>query len=137
MGQPISDFQDLDTPERIGELVPQFYERVAVDGLLGPIFVDVAGVDWEEHLPKLIAFWCQMILGIRGFQGSPAAKHVATSLRHPFTLAHFDRWIELFHDTIDRSWKGPKADEIKERSVQIARYQAQLVGAGEWHPKHA
>ncbi len=125
---------DLDTAEAIGQLVPRFYARVAEDDLLGPIFVDVAQVDWETHLPKLTAFWCQMVLGIPGFRGSPAAKHVETARKHPFTTAHFDRWIGLFHDTIDRTWRGPKSDEIKARSVQIARYQAQLVGAGDWQP---
>lgn len=123
---------DLDRPEAIAQLVPTFYDRVQRDDLLGPIFTEVAQVDWDEHLPKLTAFWCQMVLGIPGFRGSPAAKHVQTARKHPFTLEHFDRWIALFHDTIDRAWHGPKAEEIKNRSVMIARYQAQLVGAGDW-----
>ena len=126
--------QDLDTPERIAELVPRFYKRVEHDEHLRPIFVDVAQVDWEAHMPKLIAFWCQMVLGIPGFHGNPAGKHVQFSKLHAFEKHHFDRWIGLFHDTIDRSWRGPKAEEIKARSTQIARYQAQLVGAGEWNP---
>jgi len=125
---------DLDQQRELKILIPRFYARVAKDDLLAPIFVDLAQVDWDEHLPKLIAFWSQMVLGIPGFHGSPAGKHVHFSKLLPFTKAHFDRWIGLFHDTIDRGWKGPKAEEIKERAVLIAGYQAQLVGAGQWTP---
>ena len=125
---------DLDSPEEFARLVPRFYGRVRGDDLLGPIFDGVAQVDWDEHLPKLVAFWCQLILGIPGFHGSPAVKHVQTSAKEPFLGKHFDRWIGLFHDTIDGGWAGAKALEVKQRSAQIAYYQAQLVGAKDWRP---
>jgi hypothetical protein len=44
--------RDLDTPEEIAEMVRRFYSDVAQDDLLGPIFNDVARVDWSEHLPE-------------------------------------------------------------------------------------
>ena len=42
---------DLDTPEEIAELVRRFYADVTQDDLLGPMFNEVARVDWSEHLP--------------------------------------------------------------------------------------
>ena len=48
--------RDLDSPEEITEMVRRFYADVAQDELLGPLFNDVARVDWSEHLPKLTAF---------------------------------------------------------------------------------
>jgi hemoglobin len=123
---------DLDNRGEIARLVETFYKKVDKDDLLSPIFNDLAKVDWPEHLPKLTAFWCQLALGQSGFQGNPAAKHVRFSAQQPFTVAHFDRWISLFHTTIDAEWSGPFADSIKDRSVTIAKIQAQLVGARGW-----
>lgn len=123
---------DLDNAGEIARLVEFFYAKVNKDSLLSPIFNDLAGVDWPEHLPKLTAFWCQMILGQSGFKGNPAAKHVHFSALKPFTTDHFDRWIALFHGTIDAGWAGPYASSIKTRATTIAQIQAQLVGARGW-----
>lgn len=40
--------------------------RRVVDGddLLGPVFNEVAQVNWPEHLAKLTAFWCRALFGI-------------------------------------------------------------------------
>lgn len=54
---------DLDSVEEIAEMVRRFYADVAMDDLLGPVFEEVAQVDWAEHLPKLTAFWARALLG--------------------------------------------------------------------------
>ncbi len=125
---------DLDNREEIRQLVDTFYRKVDKDNLLGPIFNDLAKVDWEEHTPKLTAFWCQLALGQSCFQGNPAGKHIRFSALEQFTAQHFDRWLSLFHGTIDGSWDGPYATAIKDRAVTIAGIQANLVGARGWQP---
>lgn len=40
------------------------YQDVARDDLLGPMFDDVAAVDWAEGLPKLTQFSRRVLLGI-------------------------------------------------------------------------
>ncbi len=87
---------DLDTPEEIAELVRRFYADVAQDDLLGPMFNDVAQVDWSEHLPKLTAFWCRALLGMPGYQGNPFRAHLLIHAQSEFTAAHFERWLNLF-----------------------------------------
>lgn len=122
---------DLDCPEQIAELMEVFYARVRNDDLLSPVFLIQASVDWGEHLPKLAAFWCQMELGIPGFHGLPTQKHSALSREEPFRAEQFERWVTLFHDTIDEDWQGPHADSIKARAVQIARMQSRAVERAE------
>ena len=56
-----------------GEMVRRFYAEVTADDLLGPMFNDVAQVDWSEHLPKLTAFWCRALLGHGVSVGSGAS----------------------------------------------------------------
>ena len=123
--------RDLDSVEELGELVLRFYARVRVDDLLGPVFVDQARVDWDEHHAKLTAFWAQLELGIPGFHGRPTAKHGALSQDIPFRREQFARCEELFHGTVDSHWSGRHATSIKERAVDIARAQSRIVTAAE------
>jgi hemoglobin len=116
--------RDLDTPEEIAEMVRRFYQDVAQDDLLGPIFNDVARVDWVEHLPKLTSFWCRALLGMEGYVGNPFRSHALVNQREPLTAAHFERWLQLFHDTVELSWQGERA----ERALSIARNVARVHG---------
>jgi hemoglobin len=122
--------RDLDTPEEVAEMVRRFYADVAQDGLLGPVFEDVAGVDWSEHLPTITAFWSRMLLGRPGYDGNPLAAHRRIHAREPFTAEHFVRWLELFHETLDGGWAGPHVDQAKRLAARVARvHSQQLDGA--------
>ncbi len=111
-------------------MVRRFYQDVAQDDLLGPVFIDVAEVDWGEHLPKLTAFWNRVLLGIPGFAGNPMRAHLEVHERSPFTPAHFDRWLTLFHDTVGGGWRGPMADRAMALARNVARvHSTQLTGA--------
>ncbi len=120
---------DLDTPEQIAEMVRRFYADVAQDDLLGPMFNDVARVDWSEHLPKLTAFWCRALLGLPGYVGNPFRAHALVHGRRRFTAAHFERWLELFHETLDLGWVGPCTARAHELADNVARvHSEQLIG---------
>lgn len=119
---------DLDTPEAVAEMVRRFYGAVAQDGLLGPVFEDVAGVDWGEHLPLLTSFWCRMLLGRPGYDGNPLAAHRRVHAVAPFTAAHFVRWLELFHETLDEGWAGPHVQQAKRLAARVARVHGQQLG---------
>jgi hemoglobin len=122
--------RDLDDPVQIAEMVRRFYADVAQDDLLGPVFHDVAHVDWSEHLPKLTAFWCRALLGIEGYAGHPFRAHALVHAQAPFTPAHFARWLSLFHDTVELGWTGPKADRALALAEEVARvHRRQLTGA--------
>jgi hemoglobin len=121
--------RDLDTPDEIEEMVRRFYADVAQDDLLGPMFNDIARVDWAEHLPKLTAFWCRALLDQPGYTGNPFRAHALVHGRRSFTAAHFERWLELFHETIELGWTGPRAERAGELADNVARVHShQLVG---------
>ena len=82
-------YPDLDTVEEISDMVHRFYRDVNADDLLGPVFNDIAHVDWTTHLPKLTAFWARALLGIDGYRGNPFARHADTLpvVCKPLTLA--------------------------------------------------
>ncbi len=120
---------DLDSPEKVAEMVRRFYQDVAQDDLLGPMFNDVAQVDWSEHLPKLTGFWCRALFGIEGYVGNPFRAHALVHAQRAFTTAHFERWLELFTDTVELGWEGPVAEQALALANNVARvHHARLVG---------
>jgi hemoglobin len=121
--------RDLDDPAEIAELVRRFYADVAQDDLLGPMFNDVARVDWSEHLPKLTAFWCRALLSMPGYEGNPYRSHQLIHARRPFTRAHFERWLDLFSETIDLGWTGPNVEQAKDLARRVAMvHSKQIIG---------
>ncbi len=121
--------RDLDSYAEIAEMVRRFYADVAQDDLLGPMFNEVARVDWSEHLPKLTAFWCRALLGEPGYQGNPFRAHALVHAQRAFTAAHFERWLSLFYDTVVLGWTGPNARQACELADNVARVHShQLLG---------
>lgn len=105
--------KEITEREDIVLMVNNFYEKVKKDDLLGPVF---AHVDWPNHLPVMYKFWSSMLLGEQSYQGNPFQKHVGL----PISAAHFERWLELFHQTIDENFTGDSAIEAKDRARSIA-----------------
>jgi len=107
------DITDIDD---ICLLVDAFYESIRSNGLLGPIFNSVIGDRWPQHLEKMYRFWETVLLDRHTYYGAPFAPHA----RLPVAQQHFDTWLKLWHQTIDRFFKGPVADEAKWRGDKMA-----------------
>lgn len=101
-------------------LVNTFYDHVREDAILGPIFNDIAKVDWDEHLPKMYDFWESVLFGTAAFKGAPIPVHRDLARQVPLTDREFERWLTLFHQSVDTLFVGPLATEAKIRAVRIA-----------------
>ncbi len=119
---------DVDTPERLGEFLRDFYQDVAQDDLLGPMFNEIAQVDWADHIPKITGFWSRFLFGIRGYTGNPMAAHFRIHDQSPFTTDHFVRWLELFHDALDAGWQGENVARMKTLALNVARVHSKQLG---------
>lgn len=119
---------DLDTPEQITDMVRRFYTSVNTDDIVGPVFNDVAQVDWDRHIPKLTAFWARALLGIAGYQGNPFARHAHIHETSPLTPAHFERWLALFEANLDQRWAGPNTERARALVHNVARVHAAQLG---------
>jgi hemoglobin len=97
-----------------------FYDRLRDDPLLGPIFDDVAHVDWATHLPRMYDFWESVLFGQATFKGAPLVVHRALAGLTPLTTAAFARWVALFQMTVDDLFTGPMANHAKNRAARIA-----------------
>ncbi len=60
------ELPDLDCRENIDAMVHGFYQRLLNDPLMAPVFLDVAGIDLNAHLPVICEYWYKMLLGEGG-----------------------------------------------------------------------
>lgn len=126
---------DIESEADVAQLVNRFYERVRQDKDLGPIFTDVARVDWEHHIPRLVGFWSTVLLGAEQYRGNPVRPHLELAEQTALQSAHFARWLALFSETVDELFAGDRADLAKMRAQSIATVlQSKLYVAGRLDP---
>ena len=108
--------QDIESEEDIKTLVHTFYTYVQKDERLGYIFNDFAKTDWDNHLPKMVDFWSNILFRTGRYKGRPFRQHLPL----PLKLNDFERWVALFFNTVDLLFKGPRADQAKQMAYNIA-----------------
>lgn len=112
--------RDLDGRGAIHDLVIHFYREIALDDLLGPVFGEVAEVDWADHIPRLIDYWCRVLLGRPGYDGRILGAHQRVNEIQAFEPDMFERWYRLFVASVDSSWAGPHAEAAKDHALRMS-----------------
>ena len=97
------------TDADLQRLVDTFYARVRQDDRIGPVF-NAAVDDWPEHLERLGAFWSSVMRTTGRYKGSPLAAHMPHA--QAIEPRMFDRWLELFRETVRQRFAGERADHI-------------------------
>ena len=111
---------DLVDRVAVHDLVVEFYREVVFDDLLGPVFGEIAEVDWAIHIPHLIDYWCRVLLGEPGYSGAILDAHARIHEMEPLRPEHFDRWLVIWQNAISRRWSGPQADRALNHATRIA-----------------
>ena len=125
---------DLSTPTQIHHLVTAFYREIVFDELLEPIFGEVAEVDWADHIPKLIDYWCWILLGTDGYPGAVTRTHRHLHGLQAIESAQCDRWFALWIACVDDRWAGPHADHAKRHAHTLMAGMAKHIFGYEWKP---
>ena len=111
---------DINTRADIILLVDSFYQRVQLNDKIGPIFTEIAKVNWTHHLPKMYDFWESILFGKAIYKGNPMLTHFAINDKAPLQTTEFDTWKNLFYQTVDDLFTGPNAETIKQKAQSIA-----------------
>jgi hemoglobin len=125
---------DLTTPSEIHDLVTAFYREIVFDELLEPIFSDAAEIDWVEHIPKLIDYWCWILLGTAGYPGAVTRTHRHLHEVIAIQPAHCDRWFALWVRSVDERWAGPGAEHAKAHARTLMTGMAKHIFGFAWTP---
>lgn len=99
----------------IRQVVDRFYDRVRADELIGPVFQERIS-DWQPHLEQMYRFWSSVALATGAYNGTPMPKHMSL----PVDAAHFDRWLELFEQTVCDECSPEGAQHFLSRARNIA-----------------
>ncbi|MEO1628062.1 MAG: group III truncated hemoglobin [Bacteroidota bacterium] len=112
--------RDIQDREDIAQLLASFYEKMLKDELMKPIFIDLANIDLNKHLPILCDFWENVLFQSGNYQRNAMKFHLEIHLQHPLEEKHFGRWLSHFEETLQESFEGPKARQALERAHSIA-----------------
>ena len=114
----------LESREDIELLVNSFYNKVVKDETIGFFFKDVIKVDWDKHLPKMYSFWESILFGKMSYKGNPMAVHFPINQMEAMEKKHFEKWLELWKQTIEENFTGQNASMAIAKSENIANLMA-------------
>ncbi|RKT55259.1 group III truncated hemoglobin [Saccharothrix australiensis] len=123
--------RDLADRADVLAVVTGFYRRAFEDGLLGPVFRDVARLDLAAHLPVMADFWETVLFRAGTYRRNLLRVHVGLHERAPLTAEHFARWLALWVATVDELFAGAAADLAKEQAERIARSMVRRLDRGD------
>ncbi len=118
---------DISNKDNIKTVVDAFYQKVKTDKVIGFFFSEVVTVDWEKHLPKMCAFWENILFFTGEYEGNPIATHRQINQQYVTKPEHFQRWMQLFDATIDELFAGSNANKMKKHSKAIASVMMQKI----------
>lgn len=111
---------DIQNQDDLYLVVDEFYKKLLFDKSIRYIFTDVVKIKIEEHLPILVTFWSQAILGTGGYIKNLTQIHLDIDKKEPLTKELFDIWLAHFYTTVDENFVGEKSEKIKTQALSIA-----------------
>lgn len=115
---------DILTETDVALLVNVFYSKVREDALLAHVFNEVIQDNWPAHLSRMTDFWSTVLLYTRTYKDDPMPKHLPL----PVGKEHFERWLELFNESIDELFDGQIAANARKRANSIASIMQAVKG---------
>jgi hemoglobin len=112
--------QDIQNQDDLLLLVDKFYQKLLSDNSISYIFTDVVKIKLEEHLPILVTFWSQAILGTGGYTKNLTQIHLDVNMKEHLTPELFTIWLNHFYTTVDENFKGVKSEQIKTQALSIS-----------------
>jgi len=112
--------KDIEKREDLLLLLQAFYEKALNDDTIGHFFTEVVHLDLQVHIPVIADFWETILLNGRSYTGNAILPHLHINKLSPMEEKHFNRWLQLFSQTIDTLFQGKTAETAKQRALSIA-----------------
>jgi len=109
--------RDIKTREDLEFLLTGFYEVATKDEQIGHHFAEL---DLVSHLPVIVDFWEKILFGKPVYFGNPLLIHQKINEIFPLKSEHFERWLEIFSQTVDKFFTGETAENAQLRARMIA-----------------
>ncbi len=112
--------KDICCREDLEFLMREFYNSLLQNDLMKRVFIEIAKIDLEAHLPHIVDFWEQNILQTGNYRKNVLEIHRNLNKLEKLTPDYFKIWLDTFFATVDRHFFGEKAEQIKTRALSIA-----------------
>ncbi len=104
---------DITNSHDVEHLVKTFYSNLLQNEDVKPVF---DGIDFEKHMPHMVAFWEFVLLDKTGYTTNVFDKHVNL----PLKANHFAIWLHTFENTVNDLFEGENAEKAIFRAKTIA-----------------
>lgn len=111
---------DIQNQDDLYILVDEFYKKLLSDHSISYIFTEIVKIKIEEHLPILVTFWSQAILGTGGYTNNLTDIHLNINKIEKLTPELFKIWLSHFYSSVDENFVGQNAEKIKTQALNIA-----------------
>jgi hemoglobin len=112
--------QDIQNRKDIEFLVDSFYTKAMADESLAPFFTGDLALNFEQHKPIMCDFWeFNLFQTPMTYMRNVMQPHIHLNEKRKIENSHFERWIAIFHQTVDELFAGSKADKAKESAFTI------------------
>lgn len=112
--------KDIENRADIEQLLSAFYEKAFVDDTIGYFFTEVAHTDLAKHLPLIADFWEMVLFQKERYNKNVLQVHKHLNQQSPMKPEHFQRWIQIFVETVDSLFAGTNAERAKQRGISVA-----------------
>ena len=112
---------DIQSRADLKQIIERFYEVANQDELLGPIFLKIFPLNFETHIPITVDFWDSILFYSAIYKNNVMLKHIVVNKKIKLTKEHFDRWLQIFQDSIDTLFVGETADLMKQKADLMAQ----------------
>ena len=111
---------DIQTQEDLYKVVDDFYQKLLADAAISYIFTDVVKVKLEEHLPILVTFWSQSILGTGGYFNNLTQIHLDLNAKSYLSKELFEIWLNHFETAINENFQGINCERMKNQAHNLS-----------------
>ncbi len=113
--------QDISSREDIHFIITEFYKKLISDSEMLPFFEEIVQQNHlEKHIEIITDFWQDILFQTNSYQNNVLQKHLDFNKKVRFKKAHFKKWLFYLQTTIDASFKGQVAQNMKDRANSIA-----------------
>ena len=113
--------QDISSRKDIHFIITAFYKKLVADENMLPFFEAIVKENHlEEHIKTITNFWQDILLHTSSYSSNVMEKHLEFNKKIVFKKEHFTTWLSYLKTTIDSSFEGQSAQNMKDRAASIA-----------------
>lgn len=111
---------DIENKKDLEILLSKFYSKLLSDKTISYIFTDIAKINIQTHLPKIVDFWNLSLFGKGDYSNNVMKIHLDLNAEEKLNENHFKTWLSNFYINIDENFSGQNSEIIKTKALSIS-----------------